>query len=342
LVARREEKSKSEVVSRLHSNKANTYKRADVKGAAYTGTTPYFDFTKFFSPISDLLSREAKSTLAFKVQQVLGRCKASQDNLDSVSALAFFGHAAQIARQARPGSFIFDPSGYIEEHLWIEQLLVRYPSPLRDIFKPYGDEGSLQNVGLGLGQPFNSSHFMSHQQPNGSLTRDTDNLIDSFIRLTAILYMEELLPEVYTIEPYTFLLSILQQQTRQLAAHLRARHSFIPAATFAGDGLPSTNDMRPLLIWGCMVAYAVVKVAEGATGIQPVLVDVTPYQDCISLLVGSKPDGVDGLSKSDFALCKLLSLQELRTVNCDDQTLLKQMVAEYASHQLLQPMPPYL
>ncbi|KFA74956.1 hypothetical protein S40288_02241 [Stachybotrys chartarum IBT 40288] len=322
-------------------------RKADVKGAAYTGTTPYLDFTRFFPAVSDILNRETKTTFSIKVQHLLQACGVVQDNIDSVSALVHFVQSTKAARHAPGGSIIFEPHGYIEEFTWIEQLLVRFPGPLRDEIvrtnRVYDDKHRMQTLDMGMLQSFDDSGFQNHLSPSTDVALDgAGNLLDSFVRLTAILYMEELLPESYTVEPYSFLLSMLGQQTRAIVTRLRARGAFLPAASFNLDGLPQTMHLRPLLIWGCMVAYAVAKVAEVDTGMQPLSLDISPYQDCVGLLIGSEPGGIDGLTERDFDLCNLLHIQELRTVNCDDRSFLRQMVVDHASRQLLSPVNPYI
>ncbi|KAH7313382.1 hypothetical protein B0I35DRAFT_480071 [Stachybotrys elegans] len=321
-------------------------RKADVKGAAYTGTTPYLDFTRFFRPISDILSPETKNSLSVRVQRLLQLCRVSQENMESVRALVYFAQATKIESHAPVGSYLFDPNAYIEEYTWVEQRLVRCPRPLRDeIFgseDPYAPKQRLQNLDIGMLQPFAGSSFHSQLSPGHSIpTAPPPNVLDSVIRIASILYIEELLPEPYTVEPYSFLFSMLNQQIRTINSRLRERKSFLSDSGYGLDGLPQLQFLRPVMIWVCMVAYAVAKVAELDASIQTVILDLTPYQDCIGLLVGSKSSDLDLLSDQDFELCGLMQIQELRTVNCDDRMFLNQIVSDY-SRRLMGPIDPYL
>ncbi|KAI9167413.1 hypothetical protein HJFPF1_03540 [Paramyrothecium foliicola] len=321
----------------------NDIRKIDVKGAAYTGSVPYLESTRFFPPISDMLPADLRAQYAFRVHQLFQVCGIAQINIDSVRALVFFAQALKLSRRVPTNTFLLESPGYIEEYTRIEYMLIRYPGPLRDETLPTG------NFFLDRYSSLHEPDFaddMLRQTPTPCIYEDhipqcnavpvaSGNLLDPILRIGAILYMEELLSEPRTATSYNVLLAMLSHQLQIITMRFHERGAFQQNTGLVLDGLPHDDVLRPLLIWAAMVVFSIAQVADAETGfcLQPI--DMRPYLECVALLVGTRPEDVDALADCDFELCKLLPVQELGATTWDDRTILKRMLADYESRHFM-------
>lgn len=326
--------------------------RADVKGAAYTGSIPYLESTRFFPPVSEMLPGDMRAQYAFRVHQLFQVCGITQFNIDSIRALVFFTQALKLSRTVPTNTFLLESPGYMEEYMRIEYMLTRYPGPLRDETVSSGNAfldrfSSLHEPDFsddGLRQPAPGTLYQDHMQRSNAVPTASGNLLDPVLRIGAILYMEELLSEPRTQSSYNVLLTMLSHQVQTIIMRFHERGAYAHSPGLILDGLPHTDVLRPLLLWTCMVIYSIAQVTDAETGLCLQPIDLGSYLECVALLVGVRAEDVDALSDCDLELCRLLPVQELGTVTYDDRTLLKRMLADYEARRYMdrQPLGPYL
>lgn len=284
-----------------------------------------------------------RGEFSLSVQRILQRNGIAQITIDSIRDLVLVAQSIVLARHAPSGSILFDPQSYSEEYMWVEYQLVRYPGPLRK--QNVSTENSYPSGYSPPGEPDTSTYRYEQPFDNSVVPAQAANILDPVVRICGILYLEELLPEPRTMDPYSVPLSLLNQHVREIVLRLRDREAaFLAGApsssTSSIDGLPGDiAALRPLLLWVCMVAYTLAQIVEADvsfinSGAQPV--DRAPYQDCVVLLVGgdASPAGVDALPERDLELARLLPVQELRVLGYDDRVVLKQIVGDYEARQM--------
>lgn len=265
-------------------------------------------------------------------QQLLDTCGVSEAIIESMQALAFFTQTVVLARHAStPRSVVLDPQGYSEDCLQVVYRLVRYPRALRQEITELENEGGEQ-----LGTPSTDGRgeamFLGHNTPQ-SIKPDPDGPkhtgtpLNSLIRVAALLYIEDLLPDTRSTDLYTILLTVLIHQVRTLS--LRIRHRRLDPSSLAtpDDNLRDDDSIRPVLLWACMVGHAVATFTNNDRGTH---LDKTPFEDCAAMLL----TGTSDVSGSDLELCEMLPLRELRSVSCEEGTLLGQLVAGHETRQV--------
>jgi hypothetical protein len=328
----------------------NDIRKIDVKGAAYSGSVPYLESTRFFAPVSDMLPSDLRAQFAFRVHQLLQVCGITQVNTDSTRALVFFTQALILSRRVPTNTFLLESPGYLEEYTIIEYMLTRYPGALRDETVPT-DNPFLDRFSS-LHEPDFSDDairqsptiYQDHMQPCDPVPAASGNLLDPVIRIASILYMEELVSEPRTPGSYQVLLAMLSRQIQTITMRFHERGTYTQSPGLILDGLPHTDVLRPLLLWTCMVIYYIAQVTDADTGLCLQPIDLDCYLECVALLVGLSAEDVDALADCDLEFCRLLPVQELGTMTYDDRTLLKRMLADYEARRYMdrQPLGSYM
>lgn len=319
---------------------------------------PYLEFTRFFAPISDIVPPDLKSNISIAVHHLLQSCGIAQVIIESVRALVFATRSVDLARHSPPGSHgsvLFDPNSFVEEFAWVEYQLVQYPGPLRDPRTPlenseYTGRYPLPRDTTHYGYQQTYSHAPADDRINamtfhahGNLPTKTTNILDPVVRIASILYVEEFIPELTTINPYGVQLALLNHQMLEIVLLLRNRTAAFLAGTasspddFSFDGLHrDTPALRPVLVWVCVVAYTVAQIVETNPNFYTHPIDRTPYQDCVALLLGAtSPDDVAALPASDFELANLLPVHSLGSLGFENEAVLKQITADYEARQMV-------
>jgi hypothetical protein len=226
-----------------------------------------------------------------------------------MQALAFFTQTVAVARHASSArNLVLDPQGFAEDCLQVEHQLVRYPKGLRAEITEAEAAAAMQG-----------------QTPNTETGRDdSNNPLNSLIRVAALLYIEDLLPDSRSVDLFTILLTVLIHQTQTILQYMIHRHLY-------PDALPDADSVRPVLLWVCMVGYAVTGFTNAQKGTR---LDGSVFEDCAGLALAGAPleeerDDAEG----DLGLCEMLPLSELRSVGCDGGTLLRQMIAGLEARQ---------
>jgi hypothetical protein len=317
-------------------------KRADIKGAVYAGTSPYLEFDKFFPSIPESLPPQTRAEIATNLQRCVQPCNIHPANIASLQTLAFFSRTVILARHAMTAGshVVIDPQGYAEDCLHVEYRLIKYPQALRsDVAE---SDKAFTELAAATGQNADGS------VKGGSATVETSanssgkpapNLLNALVRVAAILYIEDLLPDVRSIDLYSILLSVLTHQIRNIIIVIRQR-SVDPqlgsaaapsAAVVVADSLPSVDISRPVLIWTCLIGHAITSFILQSR--PSIMLDRSAFEDCVALVLSES----GGLRAGDMALCEVLPIRELRAVSCDESTLLRQIIAGYEAKQVWNP-----
>lgn len=312
----------SQASYKCYSNKPY---RADIKGAVYAGTTPYLEFTKFFPSIPDSLPPQSQAEIVSKLQRCLQPANLLPVNMNSIKALAFFAQTVILARHAlTAGSHVtIDPQGYAEDCLHVEYQLIKYPRALRADVAESDEAFAALEAG--------------HEIESASLTKRTPNLLDALARVAAILYIEDLLPDVRSVDLYSILLTVLTHQLRNTILAIRHRgidpqlNPTTSTPDIIADSLPSIESARPVLLWACLIGHAIANFVLQARPAS--IIDRSAFEDCVALLLVES----SGLKSGDLELCEVLPIRELRAVSCDESTLLRQIVAGYEAKQVWNP-----
>lgn len=226
-----------------------------------------------------------------------------------MQALAFFTQTVVVARHASATrNLVLDPHGFAEDCLQVEHLLVKYPKALRAEITEAEAAAAMQG-----------------QTPNTETGRDdNNNPLNSLLRVAAILYIEDLLPDSRSVDLFTILLTVMIHQTQTILQYMLHRHLY-------PDALPDADSVRPVLLWACMVGYAVTGFTNAQKGLR---LDSSVFEDCAGMaLMGASVEEGRGDTEGDLALCEMLPLSELRCVGCDGSLLLRQMIAGHEARQ---------
>jgi hypothetical protein len=274
--------------------------------------------------------------------------------VDSVTSLAKFSRIVTLARNSPTRSIKFDPEAFTEEWFWVEYKLLKYPGPLREQNQRSiergrvgGDEESDAESETMALQVDNYVPPLREQMPysplKGFTPRQAGNLLEPAIRLAAILFIEELVPDdPRSIGCYEVLLSLLNQQVRTIISVLRQRQFRASLSSLAvddegsttdeeaDDGLPSYAALRPLVIWASVIGYVVALVAEKLDrGWGGGMFDRSAYRECLALVVGPGPDFVQRLTRADLGMVDMFSLEQLRPKDWNDRIVMEGMLREH-------------
>ncbi|KAG9251516.1 uncharacterized protein F5Z01DRAFT_268566 [Emericellopsis atlantica] len=277
----------------------NKVHKADVKGAAHAGSSPYLEFSKMFPPISDALSPHRRAELAVRAHHLLSACSIALANIESIQGLAFFTQTIIAARHGtHPQSILVDPASFAEDCLQVEHQLVRNPKALRD-----------------------------DMAETEALLRVAANPLDPLLRIAAILYIEDLLPDAHSVDLYTILLTALIHQSRIILQRKTYPES-------SPSPLPDATAVRPLLLWTCMVGHAIVTFTNAQKG---TVLDFAVFEDLAAVTLGDSSGAAPADAEdeeNELDLCELLPLGELRSVKgCDEEAMLRQLVAAHDARE---------
>lgn len=269
------------------------------------------------------------------MRNCLQDCRISPTNIDSLQALSLFAQTVAQARQASSTNtrFMLDPNGYAEDYLRVEYQIVRYPRSLREDVTQ--SDGLFSTLGIPeMDLNMSNDGAEKHNEMPFETTDPEQNLLNSILRVTALLYIEDLLPDAHSIDLYAILLRVLIHQTSNIILAIRHRQRTTSTDASINRILPGTEAMRPVLLWSCMIGYSLTHFVGRA---RTTNLDKSPFEHLVGLLLlNNRSEGGNGggLSEADMALCSLLPIRELRAVSSDEGTILRQMVAAYEGKQI--------
>ncbi|CAM1502908.1 Fc.00g076840.m01.CDS01 [Cosmosporella sp. VM-42] len=330
-------------------------KRSSNPTSRATSPTPILDFcfedlsvsspasscTDASTPVSDILSAELIFDRVLDVENLLQPCGIAQANIDTLNQLIFFSESVTLARKTPLNLSQFDSHVFAEMRMRLNSRLLQYPRPLFDDTNLVDDLYSNSPSDPYAQQHLGSSGDYSFQEAGSMadiMAFPLANVVNPLIRAASMIYLEKLIPQYHAGHEYRRCLSLLNQHVRNVVLLLYEQESYMQDPCFALDNLASTNCLRPLIIWVCIVAYAVSTVGDPKD--KPI--DLVAFEDCLGLLIGPNPKDVDGLLDSDFELCQILPVQELGVIACDDREILKQIMIDYEERLLTQPMNTFL
>jgi hypothetical protein len=266
------------------------------------------------------------------LQRCLQPCSILAVNITSLQTLAFFAQTVILARRAlTAGSHVaIDPQGYAEDCLHVGYQLIKYPRDLRSDVA----EADQALAGLPVSNT-NTQTDASSSSSSSSSSSNKPNLLNPLVRVAGLLYIEDLLPDVRSVDLYNILLTVLTHLVQNIILAIRHRGidpQLHPAASGSSrvmsDTLPNPESSRPVILWACMIGHAISNYVLQARPSS--LVNRAPFEDCVALLLAES----NGLRNGDMDLCEVLPVRELRAVGCDESTLLRQIVAAYEAKKV--------
>ena len=253
--------------------------------------------------------------------------------------LTVYTAAINLARLAPSRTILFDPHSYVEEYSWIEWQLARNPAPLKldnpalDYLAPEASTNKKQPSRTGAPRSttkLKSAGGKTKQKRSEATVTPTLNCLDSVVRIAALLYTEEMFPECHTVDPYGVLYRLLNKHFKVINARLSKG-----ASMWSDQSLPPPDQLRPILIWVCLVACTVGRIIELEVSFKVRTTDFTPYQCALAHLIPLGSMGVDSLPESDFRLCKLLPIELLRVTCSGYRHALKTIMFKYEASRLV-------
>ncbi|KAF9875530.1 hypothetical protein CkaCkLH20_06911 [Colletotrichum karsti] len=325
-------------VCSLVNDRLSDHTMTDVKGAAHLGLMPYLDYPRFFEAPTDALPYQIRTKIVEDVSITLSPCGLESCIIDAIVSTSLFAAVLRLAF-ANPGrELLLHPDGFIEEWLWCEYQLVRYPGPLRsDCVNATLDEVDELIIAADLGSSeavaaamVRSLHTMR------PVPAPAANLLEPVLRAAAIVYLEILVPD----EPrnpmvHAVPLNLLSASVHNVVQKLQKREAR-EGRLWGGDDkdegdddLPSMEALRPVMIWACLVGSVISKLCEMDLVLMGIVFDRGYYGQCLSLVIGPEPEHVDLLHDEDLALCKVLDVRGLRIKQQDERALLKALLREH-------------
>ncbi|KAF6805853.1 hypothetical protein CSOJ01_09209 [Colletotrichum sojae] len=317
----------------------NLIRRADVKGAAHLGLLPYLEYPRFFQAPTDLLPLSTRNRVVDGVSDALMPCGLQPCLINALTSTALIAGLLRMAFASPNREVLLNPDGFIEEWLWCEYQLVRYPGPLRaDCVGGFLTEADELTVAADLGSSEAVAAAMVRSLHTVKPTPSpSDNLLEPALRTAAIVYLETLVPD----EPrnplvHAVLLNLLSASVQKVVQRLQDRQSRMVQSRDeeeeeeGTDGLPSMEALRPVMIWVCLVGSVISKLCEMDLVTMGILFDRGYYGQCLSLVIGPEPGHVDLLGEEDLALCRFLDARGMRIRQQDERALLKGLLREHA------------
>ncbi|KAK3996004.1 hypothetical protein QBC44DRAFT_5205 [Cladorrhinum sp. PSN332] len=291
---------------------------ADLKGAAALATTPYLPFQRrHFETILPVDVREyASSTLT----SLLHPLNVNQEVIDILASLAALTSAVRLARHSGR-TVTFDPQLFTEEWQGIMHALIIRPGPLRET--PASDPTSINPYfsGIPTGSPTGGSYsttqaattenYMANHRLRPSipvLPVPTENHVEPALRIAALLYLKELLPDwPRNLGGYAVLLALLRQ-------HLRAA-----AQQFGSNDIDpllrsKPAQLKPVIIFLAMMGNLSSLLADENEGRASMddRYDRAVYRDCLREVAGLVVGHEGGLmDEEDLVVVRLFDLGTL-------------------------------
>ncbi|WQF75499.1 hypothetical protein CDEST_00513 [Colletotrichum destructivum] len=319
----------------------NSIRRADVRGAAALGLTPHLDYHRFFEAPSKMLSLRLRTEISRDMSGILYCCGVQTNVVNAMTSMSLFAGVLRAASSSPTREMLFDPEAFIEEWLWCEYQLVKYPGPLRsDCSSACRRLPDKLYIAADLGSSEAVAEVMVETLRAQPVPPLVGNLLESALRAAAIMYIEVLVPD----EPgsplaHAILLNLLSALVQTIVQCLQERQSKTRNEKPRGnscdddddddDCLPSTATSKPVLIWICIVGFVVSKLYETDLAARGILFDRACYGQCLAMIVGLEPEDVDRLRDEDLALCRVLDARGLRIQPCDERVILKGLLNEH-------------
>ncbi|KAJ0166103.1 hypothetical protein CTA2_8649 [Colletotrichum tanaceti] len=301
---------------------------ADVGGAAALGLTPHLDYYGFFEAPSKMLSLRLRTEISRDMSGILYRCGVHTTVLDAMTSLSLFSRVLRAASASPGREMLFDLEAFIEEWLWCEYQLVKYPGPLRsDCSSACRRLPDKLYIAADLGNSEAVAEVMVETLRAQSVPPPVGHSLESALRAAAIVYIGLLVPD----EPgsplaHAILLNLLSASVRTIVQCLEERQSKTrnekPREHSCNDDggggyLPSTATSKPALVWICVVGFVVSKLYEMGLAARGILFDRACYGQCLAAIV-------DRLRDEDLALCRVLDARGLRIQMYDERVILEE------------------
>ncbi|KAL2137340.1 hypothetical protein VTI74DRAFT_3280 [Chaetomium olivicolor] len=194
--------------------------KADLKGAAALASTPYLPFVRFYSSASTVLQPEAHRQAESSLFALLNPLNINLEVVTALSSLSTLASSIRLARQSS-GTVTYDPHDFTEEWLSILHTLLTQPGPLRATDPEYPESTNPYTAGT----PDNTNsypvspteNFTAYHRllPSVQLIPATPpgpgGHLECALRITALLYLKELLPDwPRNLGGYAVLLELLR------------------------------------------------------------------------------------------------------------------------------------
>lgn len=139
----------------------------------------------------------------------------------------------------------------------------------------------------------------------------------------AIFYIEGLLPELRPVTAFSILLPILVRQIQNVSQRMIHQQLFI--GTLRND-----NSMRAVLLWVCMVGYAVTEFMKSQKNTQQ---EESAFETCYGLVLYNElAEGEVDAVEDELGLCETLPPSGLQ-LGASGETIFKRMIAELEGQQ---------
>jgi hypothetical protein len=338
----------------------NQVSRADLRGASALASMPYLPFTRQYNPISATLPPEVCNRTLNSLTTLLYPLHVHPEVISSLVSLSTLASAIRLAREP-PKTMAFDPHAFTEEWQALTHALLTQPQPLRAVQCPLQCASNNANpYSTGAADPASSiaspteNYIANHRLlPTAHIAPATPHgpagHLDPALRIAALLYLKELLPEwPRNLGGYAVLLTLLRHHmTEIIRRYSSSRRLPEPHRTKTTPGIPpslidplltGTTDptplstppptatthrpqppsqatlhlLRPLLIFLSLVGDTVSRIAD--TNEDRLTADEryprAVYRDCLREVVGlAREEGIDALGEEDLAFVRLFDLR---------------------------------
>ncbi|KAK4169451.1 hypothetical protein QBC43DRAFT_199601 [Cladorrhinum sp. PSN259] len=295
---------------------------ADLKGAAALATTPYLTFQRRYDSISTILPLDVREYACGKLIGLLRPLRVNQEVIDVLSSLAAFASVVRLAGHSG-GNVKFDPQVFTEDWQAIMHTLITRPAPLRESSSdscsanPYfsgiptittavTSSGSTSSTTT---ENYTTNHRLRHSIP--IIPTLANNHIEPALRIAALLFLKELLPDwPRNLGGYAVLLSLLRQHLQAIITQF-GTNNFDPLLSRPLS--PEPTELKPVLIFLAVMGNISSLFADENEGriVEGDRYDRTVYRDCLrkvaSLTDGQKPNDEELFMVRLFDLRDVLS-----------------------------------
>ena len=301
----------------------------------FFSSSPNSNYSDLSPPVSDRFVEDVASGRPEDLRSLLGRCQAHQVTIESMDEVVTLARSMRLMKSTSTWTTSYYSNAHTEIRQRLGIQLLQYPGPLFPETLPKGNP--FANVPIdAFGQRDISnlcgdraSQMLYRQADNTNLT--LSNVVDNILRTASVLYLEMLTPTYQQIRECITRLSDL---AGSVILHLYEQE-FVQDSYFALDNLANTDHVRPIIIWVCTVVYAFNTRSQSNMTEFNKQLNLLPFEDCLGLLVGPRAIDVDNLLEDDFALCRLLPVQELTGSLLDDRAILKMILTNYEGRRFV-------
>ncbi|KAK4149518.1 hypothetical protein C8A00DRAFT_37889 [Chaetomidium leptoderma] len=287
--------------------------RVDLKGSTALASSPCFPFTQQYSSISTtILPLDVREQTANSISALLIPLHIHPEVITTLNSLTTFASAIHQARQS-PDPPTLDPHAFTEQWQAITHALLSKPTPLRDdtqhsnpYYQPPPPSDNNNNKYMSTHRLLPSSIPIL---PTATTTSSGVGVVvglEPALRITALLYLKELLPDFpRNLGGYAVLLALLRYHLEEVMVWLRQPDD--------GVVLLRGPECRRVVASVCLVGDTVSRIADGNEGRRHALTTADDddddggecyprevFRDCLREVVGLEDVDDDGLDEGDL------------------------------------------